>query len=218
MMVGDIFAVPLENGNYGLCQVVRKNTESKWGETLTALFDIQLTIEEIENFEYVLLYKTKIITILPVVIQDSKRSPALIVKITNTPVVDLDIPLFATGMGGREPEGFTAIKDYNETHYRYVENSIADKMHNKWSSTGGMVLPNFLSNYFSKNEEWLKKNHWRINWWKDSITERDMKDNPELYHRLPTPQWRDNLSKVLEVLPERSKETKEIISSFKNST
>lgn len=207
MIAGDVFAVPLSNRKYGLCQIVRSRTTSKWGSTITVLFDIQLTLEELSNFNYVKIYGLKIITGIPVLIHDSKKAPILLVKLVNMPIVDWDVPLFLI----QNTKGNMIVGDFNMTHYRYVEDTIAQHMFREFNLIGRITIPDILSNYFNNaNLDKLSKD---LNWWRNSITDRDMKNNPHLYHRWENGNWED-LPNAIIALPEKSEDAIAVLTSL----
>ncbi len=211
MIVGDVFAVPLRSGDYGLCQVIRRNNESKWGDTITVLFDVKLSLNELRTFNYASIYKLKIITGIPVMLLDSKKYPSLILKVANMMPVEWDVPLFKVGSSMNE-YGEIQVVDFNRTHYRYVSKEVAKKMNLEFSKVGYIVIPDILSNYFDNTN--VEKNKKDIDWWKNAITDRDMRENPHLYFRvLNSDRW-DALGNAIIELPDRTNKVQEILSSI----
>lgn len=202
MIVGDVFIVPLRNGNYGLCQVLRRTGASKWSNTLTAIFDIQLTLDELKIFNFIQIHSLDVITLLPVKITHSKLSELLLVKVNTLVPIDFNLPLFVNTRVPQQ-DNKIALSDFGEAFYGYFNSEDVNGAVELKCYTKNTTIPFLISDYFEHGKEYTKEK-WNLDWWRGSVRESYLRRNPNAFTPyLESPAWK-RMPASIEALPDRT--------------
>lgn len=178
MIVGDICAVPMMDGKYGLMQVIRNPDPSKkkTGDYFIAILDFHLSSSELREFNFLSIYSKKILLGMPVFVTNAKADPLRWMPLVNMPLVNYDPPMFVMP-GDSSNKSKTVIVDFSFKFYRYIDESELLNTRNYYVSSHVRVQP-ILHNLF------IDKNH-RPDLVQDfiysTITEKDIMENPREY-------------------------------------
>lgn len=205
-MIGNLYAVPLKNGNYGLAQTILKDTEADNGTGMMLGFDIQLSLNELKTFNYAKIYGLRKIFIIPLLMTASNlKSAGLEVILGNIPPVLYDAPLFS--LNSQE------LTDFYQTYYRSVSSYYSKNTAHYYTCAGQTTLAGMLERYYSAGTPFREFNdidsdEYLFN---AEVTDRDMKVNPHEYNQWGMYHTRTNGIKALEEAPLMMKKLQEIL-------
>jgi hypothetical protein len=145
------------------------------------IFDVLLSEEGLKDFNFLELYKTKIIAGIPVTNFNTKKSPLYWSAIANIPPVEYDIPLFVIGES-EEDNKKSIVVDLTFSYCRSIPtNEIIGTSNFRNSSS--RCLEDILYYWFYDTSnykyELLKEESWHPN----TLRESDMKVNPQEYQK-----------------------------------
>lgn len=196
-MIGNLYAVPLKNGNYGLAQTILKDDDGDNGTGMMLGFDIQLNLNELKTFNYAKIYELKKIFITPLLMTASNLKRAgLEVIIGNMPPVLYDAPLFRRNI--------QELTDFYQTHYRSVSSHYSKNTAHYYTRVGQTALAAMIERYYStgtpfrQHDERISNDEYLFN---AEVTDRDMKENPHEYKQWGVNYTRANGIKALEEAP-----------------
>lgn len=190
---GDIFTIPIENGNCGLGQILEKSNPTKNYSAMMVLFDIQLTEEDVSSIEdFSFLHKTPILSLAPLDL--FKFNPTANYRwkvIGNIDLVTRKIPLVRSGMPNPNGDGtrLHIVFNFEKTKYRYVEEEECTHTLGEFSRSSIYFESLLNIRFFNKN--YLDKfpncdqANWYLKWPDNCMTEEDFDVNGHLYQDWP---------------------------------
>jgi hypothetical protein len=188
--VGDVFSIPISNGNFGLGQILKLQTPNiSIGAAFMVLFDKELPENELDNIDYGSLKDTPILSGMPL---DSFRFRSR--KITtwkrvkwkihgNTTPVDYPIPMFHVQNNWRSPD---CLLDFGSNYFRPASPDEIDRTEHEFTRDARYFETLLDIRFVDPTIRDGLPSYWEHFWPQNYISEEDMVTNAHRYHN-----WKD---------------------------
>ena len=182
---GDVFYIPIENGKYGIGQILKLESEKSPADAMMILIDEIFTLEEIERLSEEDFLAKKVLSMMPLnlILIKNKRWKVF----NNFSLLTTEIPMCAgkktVSDGNDLNDGM--LWDYTNSFIRYLPYSEVSHMYGSWSR-GPIYFENilkirFIDENFAPNGV---DSDYFFHWPEGTITESDMVINADKYQRI----------------------------------
>lgn len=185
IQVGDVVSIPMDNGNFGIAQILKREHSTLNGNAFMILFDKEFTAYELKNIDYCSLKDIPVLSGMPLSLFKIKKKHWAIIG--NTDPVYYPIPMFkfwSPDYAGQSIEESTYLIDFGHNYCRFATLDELSRVRTYFTSSANyfemllnirFVDPTILDR--------LPKN-WTYTWPDNVITEQeDMPKNTHLYRK-----------------------------------
>lgn len=119
--MGDVFSVPINNGNFGIGQILKREQPKRNINAFMVLFDKEFTASELKNIDSTLLEGVPVMSGMPLDMFKIWRKDKPWKILTNTTPVYYPIPMFkiwSPDSTGQSIEDATYLIDFGWNYYR----------------------------------------------------------------------------------------------------
>jgi hypothetical protein len=186
--VGDVFSIPINNGNFGIGQILKKENPKSNVNGFLVLFEKELIKSDLGEIDYEYLEDMPVLLGMPLDMLKMWRKDKPWKILGNTTPVYYPIPMFKLWSPDnleQSVEESTYLVDFGLNFYRPAKLDELKRVARYFTGPGD-YFESLLNTRFVNAEVDRMSDHYENFWPTNLITEEDMVTNAHLYNR-----WKD---------------------------